>query len=72
VTRSGGDRARLSRQDFANEVFDPLADLVADRSDMVLRAEAGLTRYGALAVAFVVGAVLPIVIAEKLEAPEHV
>ena len=74
----GGELHHLFVFDLAWPLFlvAGLASLIAGLVSLLIgvpRADAGLTRYGALAVAFVLGAVLLIVAGEKLQAsaPEH-
>ena len=76
IESEGGELHHLFVFDYAWPVFlvAGLASLVAGVVSLiigVLRTDAGLTRYGVLAVAFVLGSVLLIVSAEKLQAPEH-
>jgi hypothetical protein len=76
VESEGGELHHLFVFDLAWPFFliAGLASLIAGLASLIiglLRADAGLTRYGAFAVAVVAGAVLLIVIAERLQAPEH-
>lgn len=78
VESERGELHHLSVFDLAWPLFlvAGLVSLIAGLVSLLiglLRADAGLTRYRLLAVAFVLGAVLLIVAAEKLQAPasEH-
>jgi hypothetical protein len=76
VESEGGELHHLFVFDLAWPLFlvAGLASLIAGVISLIIgliRPDAGLTRYGTLAVAFVLGTVLLIVIAEKLQAPEH-
>ena len=76
VESEGGELHHLFVFDLAWPLFlvAGLASLIAGVVSLivgVIRADAGLTRYGALAVAFVLGTALLVVMAEKLQAPEH-
>ena len=76
VESEGGELHHLFVFDLAWPLFlvAGSASLIAGVVSLIIgaiRANAGLTRYGALAVAFVLGTVLLILVAEKLQAPEH-